>query len=236
MATLTSRDLAQSTAITPTTLVHIVTTADTSQSINGSSYKAELQQLSSIFSGESITFSGGTVTGLTSTGLISTDTLSATTYENLPVSGLTEGTNINLTNNSGNVTISVTGITGGYQYYSAITVTSAQTLSLNTLPVTLLPAPGVNKYYDFKVLFEYNFNTTQYTSNPVVVVDNTSNPISNEFDIQSSNNVVLVSDMNSQSNLTNVNSELKLFAKLADPTGGDGSLKIKIYYNIINFG
>jgi hypothetical protein len=59
MATLTSRDLAQSTAITPTTLIHIVTTADTSQSIAGSSYKAELQQLSSIFSGGSSSFSGG---------------------------------------------------------------------------------------------------------------------------------------------------------------------------------
>jgi hypothetical protein len=56
MATLTSRTLAQSTAITPTTLIHIVTTADTSQSVDGSSYKAELQQLSSIFSGS---FSGG---------------------------------------------------------------------------------------------------------------------------------------------------------------------------------
>lgn len=45
MATLTSRDLAQSTAITPTTLIHIVTTGDTSQNGDGSSYKAELSQL-----------------------------------------------------------------------------------------------------------------------------------------------------------------------------------------------
>jgi len=58
MAKLTSRVLAQSTAITPTTLIHIVTTGDTSQDISGSSYKAELQQLASIFSGSS-TFSGG---------------------------------------------------------------------------------------------------------------------------------------------------------------------------------
>lgn len=57
MALLTSRGLAQSSAITPTTLIHIVTTADTSQSIYGSSYKAELQQLTDIFSGN--TFTGG---------------------------------------------------------------------------------------------------------------------------------------------------------------------------------
>ena len=48
MARLTTRTLAQSSAITPTTLIHIVTTADTSQSSQGSSYKAELQQLQSI--------------------------------------------------------------------------------------------------------------------------------------------------------------------------------------------
>jgi hypothetical protein len=45
MATLTSRTLAQATAITPTTLIHIVTTGDTSQSSSGSSFKAELSQL-----------------------------------------------------------------------------------------------------------------------------------------------------------------------------------------------
>jgi hypothetical protein len=112
MATLTSRDLAQSTAITPTTLIHIVTTADTSQSIYGSSYKAELQQLSSIFSGGSSSFTGGTVTGPTIfTNGLTADTISATTYYNLPVSGLTEGTNISITGNNGNFTISVTGIT-----------------------------------------------------------------------------------------------------------------------------
>jgi hypothetical protein len=51
MALLTSRTLVQSTAITPTTLIHIVTTGDTSQNPQGSSYKAELQQLTPIFGG-----------------------------------------------------------------------------------------------------------------------------------------------------------------------------------------
>jgi hypothetical protein len=51
MARLTEKTLAQSTAITPTTLIHIVYTGDPSQNAAGSSYKAELQQLVSIFSG-----------------------------------------------------------------------------------------------------------------------------------------------------------------------------------------
>lgn len=49
---LTDISTAQSTAITPTTLIHIVTTADTTQFSGGSSYKAQLGQLSSAFSFE----------------------------------------------------------------------------------------------------------------------------------------------------------------------------------------
>lgn len=46
-------------------------------------------------------------------GALSATTISATTYQNLPVSGLTGGSNINISGSSGNFTISVTGITGG---------------------------------------------------------------------------------------------------------------------------
>jgi len=64
-------------------------------------------------SGGSFNVGFNSVTGLTSTGTLSSNTISATTYQNLPVSGLTAGTNIGLTNNNGNYTINVTGVTGG---------------------------------------------------------------------------------------------------------------------------
>jgi hypothetical protein len=173
MGKLTSRTLANSSAITPTTLIHVVWTGDTTDSPEGSSFKAELQQLNSIFSGSSTPFTGGTVTGstiftngltattisattyqnlptdirvtgatylnntftftnntggtfnttfnivtgltvngdLTITGTTTIGSISATTYQNLPVSGLTTGSNISLVNNNGNYTISVTGDT-----------------------------------------------------------------------------------------------------------------------------
>ncbi len=58
---LTDRTLAQASAITPTTLIHIVYTGDPSQNIAGSSYKAELGQLAGLFSGASDTLvTGGT--------------------------------------------------------------------------------------------------------------------------------------------------------------------------------
>lgn len=58
---LTDRTLAHSSAITPTTLIHIVYTGDPSQNLAGSSYKAELGQLAGLFSGS--TFSGSTFSG-----------------------------------------------------------------------------------------------------------------------------------------------------------------------------
>jgi len=128
MATLTSRALAQSTAITPTTLIHIVTTADTSQSMDGSSYKAELQQLSSIFSGGSSSFSGGTVNGSTTfTNGLSANTISATTItiNGVSITGdtfVTGGTytngDINFNYNTGGGFV-VTGITSINPFYGA---------------------------------------------------------------------------------------------------------------------
>ena len=87
---LTDRTLAQSSAITPTTLIHIVYTGDPSQNIAGSSYKAELGQLAGLFSGGSVSgdylpLSGGTVSGSTNfTNGLTANTVSATTYLNLP--------------------------------------------------------------------------------------------------------------------------------------------------------
>jgi hypothetical protein len=174
MARLTEKTLAQSSAITPTTLIHIVYTGDPSQNVAGSSYKAELNQIASTV--------------------------------------------------------------GGYQYYSAVTISSGETLTLFTFPIEILPAPGTNKYYDFKVYFEYNYNTSAYISNTIILVDNTNKRVSKEFYIEGSDNVILVSNMDTQQNLTTVNSNLLLSTTVSDPTGGDGSLKIKIWYNVVDFG
>ena len=154
---LTDRTLAQSSAITPTTLIHIVYTGDPSQNIAGSSYKAELGQLAGLFSGGSVSgdylpLSGGTVSGATNfTNGLTASTVSATTYQNLPVSGLTGGSNINVSGSSGNYTISVTGITGGSTFTggtvsgptiftSGLTATTVSATTYQNLPVSGITA------------------------------------------------------------------------------------------------
>jgi trimeric autotransporter adhesin len=155
---LTDRSLAQSSAITPTTLIHIVYTGDPSQNIAGSSYKAELGQLAGLFSGGSVSgdylpLSGGTVSGSTNfTNGLTANTISATTYLNLPLDiRVTGGTysagTATFTNNTGgtfNVTGFTTGTTssvsGDYLPLSGGTVSGATNftggLSANTISAT----------------------------------------------------------------------------------------------------
>ena len=95
-------------------------------------------------SGDYLPLSGGTVTGETifQSGLTA-NTISATTYQNLPVSGLTGGSNIGITNNNNNFTISYTGstgVSGNFLPLSGGTVTGGTVfqsgLTANTLTVT----------------------------------------------------------------------------------------------------
>ena len=121
---LTDRTLANATAITPTTLIHIVTTADVSQNPAGSSYKAELGQLVGLFSGgtsgDYLPLSGGTVSGSTNyTNGLSANTLSASTIfvNGTQITGdtyVTGGTfvidTLTFTNNQGN-NFQISGLT-----------------------------------------------------------------------------------------------------------------------------
>jgi len=172
MAKLTDKTLANSSAITPTTLIHIVYTGDPSQNPAGSSYKAELNQIAPTI--------------------------------------------------------------GGYQYYTAVTVSSAEILTLNSLPVVILPSLGTSQYYDFKMYFEYEFVTIGYTGLTTVrLVNNLNTQISSTINCATTDNVVAI--WNHSYSASIFNTDINLFNN-ADPTNGDGTIKLKIYYNIVNFG
>jgi len=119
---LTDRTLAQASAITPTTLIHIVYTGDPSQNIAGSSYKAELQQLSSIFSGGTDTLVTG---GTYSAGTITFTNSSGGTF---PVTGLTDG--------SYYLPLSGGTVTGDTVFTQGLTATTISATTYLNLPVT----------------------------------------------------------------------------------------------------
>ena len=137
MARLTDKTLAQSTAITPTTLIHIVTTADTSQNSAGSSYKAQLSQLVSIFN-------GGT-SGSGTSGTSGINGTSGTSGRN----GTSGTSGINGTSGTSGINGSsgTSGISGGGSFTGG-TVSGSTTftngLSANTFSATTIDLCGSN--------------------------------------------------------------------------------------------
>jgi hypothetical protein len=116
-------------------------------------------------SGDYLPLSGGTVTGATQfTGGLTADTISATTYFNLPVSGLTSGVGIGVSNSNGNYTISYTGSSSGS--FTGGTVTGP-TIFTNGLTANTISA---TTYYNLpKDIFvtggTYNNGDVTFTNN-----------------------------------------------------------------------
>jgi hypothetical protein len=143
MALLTSRDMAQSSAITPTTLIHIVTTADTTQSVYGSSYKAELQQLKDIFgSNPDVTVTGGTynpstgeVTFYNNTGGTFNVSGFVTGFTDSYVSGGTYSSGTATFTNTTGGTFTVTGFNESNIYNSDGALTGIRFVDMNTFPL-----------------------------------------------------------------------------------------------------
>ena len=174
MARLTDKTIA--TAVTQTSLVHIVNTGDTTQNSTGSSYKAELGQVADAI--------------------------------------------------------------GGYQYYSAVTITSADTLTLSSIPIELLPSPGVGKYYDTKMIFEYTFNTTPYTTIGSINVTDGTNIVYETFNLSGLGDdaIFIAQSMTNPAFFLYLNTPLYLTTPTADPTSGNGSMLVKIWYSIRTVG
>ena len=155
---LTDRTLAQTSAITPTTLIHIVYTGDPSQNPAGSSYKAELQQLLTIFKDTFVTggtYSSGTATFTNSTGGTFNVTGFFTGSTDVRVTGATYSNNsFTYTNNTGG-TFSV--------LFNTVTgLTSTGTISANTISATTY----LNLPTDVRVTgASYSNNTFTYTNN-----------------------------------------------------------------------
>jgi hypothetical protein len=129
---------------------------------------------------------------------------------------------------------------GGYQYYTAVTISSAQILSSNSSPIQILPTPGAGKYYDAKFIVEYTYNTTQYVSaNNTVITDGTTNPyVLFALSSYSTDKVFISQSMNgtSSSNGISTNTSLSLKTLTADPTTGNGTMLIKVWYSIRTLG
>ncbi len=119
-------------------------------------------------------------------------------------------------------------------------------------PITLLDAPGSSSYYRLEnSLIEYTYNTTAYSNLASVayltlsqgsvfvahirarILENLSNKVAHIVPLSTPNNTDLVVYQDNFS----LNEALKLESwGGTSPTLGNGTIKIKLWYNIITFG
>jgi hypothetical protein len=134
-------------------------------SYNGYTWEYNGSYWKSISTNYYLSLSGGTVTGDTIflSGLTA-NTISATTYQNLPVSGLTEGSNISITNSNGNFTVSFTGTTGSN--FTGGTVSGPTNFTNGLTANTISATTYQNLPIDIRVTgATYSNNTFTYTNN-----------------------------------------------------------------------
>lgn len=130
----------------------------------------------------------------------------------------------------------------GYTYQE-IDIASPEILNIGTFPIEILPALVGNKYYDTITSMEYTFGTAPYTGS-------ISPNISLRLAISSSN-VGYSDNLNIHSNTSSFqaifskepigptcfNDGIILTNQINDNyTTGDGTIKVKVWYKIINFG
>ena len=131
-----------------------------------------------------------------------------------------------------------------------VNISSAQILAMGSSPIELLPAAGAGKYYDIeKIILEYTHVTTGYTGSYFIIKDSDGylNHGLYNFTQESANTVVVINDIIEYWSIGAsptdfhrgyfiLNKSLLLTHNATDPTGGDGTLRVKIYHKTITFG
>jgi hypothetical protein len=178
----------------------------------------------------------------------------APTLLNAKTSGHTligDGTDIKSVPMSGDVTISSTGVTtiGANKITEAMlnftltsylevsrTLTSAEILALRTTAIPLLSAPGVNKYYELISVSAYNnYNSTTYNAGTDVLNLEVNGvalwTLPNTF-IEATSSTATYGTKVADA-LIATNTAVNLRMSSADPTTGNGTIKISAIYRII---
>lgn len=144
----------------------------------------------------------------------------------------------------------------GYSYLE-VPVSSSQILSMGTSAVELLPAPGVNMYYDAIVVLEFTYNSIKYTmpvSDDIAVVFEstyqgslvrrfidgfdssdtvaTCYPASSSVEQANTSGGVFISSYAQKKNDRLI---LTLFNG-GNPTNGNGTILAKVWYKVKTFG
>lgn len=127
-----------------------------------------------------------------------------------------------------------------------VNISSAQILAMGTSPVELLPAAGAGKYYDYYGFIEFNEGTTPYTNTQILALNDgwEVKQVENPIDFGEKTFIKISSINYSQgvgSNILHKTQGLNQNVSLgtidnSNPTDGDGTLRVVIYYKVRTFG
>jgi hypothetical protein len=145
--------------------------------------------------------------------------------------------------NTNNTTVATTAYVDRTQIFPAsLSLTSAEILTLNTTPITIVAAPGAGKYIEvISATGEYTFITAAYTANTVLQLINTgaTNPIAiNQAILTGTVNLIYqfnVAASTTQVTATQIltNTALQVKVQTGNPSLGSGTVKIKVLYRIV---
>ena len=117
---------------------------------------------------------------------------------------------------------------------TTVTVTSAQLLALNASPVSLLAAPGLNKYIKILLVTSFlDFNSVQYTASQPLTVASGGFTFATIPTTQYNSAADKVYSPAIGSTTLSANSAVFLSTD-ASPTNGNSPLKLKIRYQILD--
>jgi hypothetical protein len=142
------------------------------------------------------------------------------------------------------------------QYQTTIVnISSSQILNMGTTPIELLPAAGVNKYYDIEnIILEYIPNTISYNTTSGFVrlyYGNLNAAISSKIVGSDNRYIALITDLKNRSNVSDdtfipeavdilyggeADGILALTSDNGNPTNGNGTMRAIIKYKVRTFG
>lgn len=134
---------------------------------------------------------------------------------------------------------------------AVLTLTAAQIATIHSDPVQIIPAPGVGYFIQVQqAIFKYNFGTTKYSVSGVAPAwvayygqgaNVTAVSVANSNWMTGTKNGLAIAvntginDATYPDDLDNAPLYIKIGSAGADPTGGDGTITIEIWYFLNEF-